>query len=490
MSLDLLKEIFLFGNLDLFYSIGEIRKYNLEIFMVFLRSIKKEEISEGFIWRFYNNMDFIINSQESVILKKEDKNREFFDSLYKIIKLVEEIKFSKPIPNHQEIKKTIRLETIKKKQELLFVVLLNLLIRKVHTKLKLYEIDRGYFYEKFEEYETEKSFHFYLDCQTSYDYIKWTSSWKLVSREDEIVLSGIDIFLDSYFKNYNLYYNDNMQEDIRLLTERIKNLKIYAPSYFVLLKKNSTQVTEKLYNIMPYNKIFKNYKQLIDSDPSVYRNKLLKNEENITDQKWFFSLLPEFFAAYLLGFPIVSLDVPGERIIKKYIKYMEEKGEPKDYYTWFSDNFNKKYLESIEFESEIGNGDEDNESVDLCYVKIKDYNQDDIVSIFNNNIMHHFSCKEFETILKKEENPYNRDKVTNLTKIIDNLKFKKKVKKILMSRGLELELNGTMFENYEEVLEKIKEEGSSINHSYINTEIEQFYRPLIDIFLRQNGTYF
>ena len=435
-------------------------------------------------------MDFIINSQESVILKKEDKNREFFDSLYKIIKLVEEIKFDKPISNHQEIKKTIRLETIKKSQDLLTVVLLNLLIRKVHTKLKLYESDKGYFYEKFEEYETEKSFHFYLDCQTSYDYIKWTSSWKLVSRDDELLLPGIDIFLDSYFKNYNLYYNDNMNQDIKLLTERLKYLKTNSTSYYGLLKKNLTQVTEKLYNIMPYNKIFRDYKQLIEIDISVYRNKLIKSEEVITDQKWFFSLMPEFFAAYLLGFPIISLDVPGERIIKKYIKYMEEKEGANEYYSWFSEKFNQKYLDSIQFETEIGNAADDNEILDLCYVKIKEYNQDDVVSIFNNNIMHHFSCKEFETILKKEENPYNRDKITNLSKIIDNLKFKKKVKKILMNRGLELELNGTMLENYEEVLEKIQEEGSNINHSYINTEIEQFYRPLIDIFLRQNGTYF
>ena len=37
MSLDLLKEIFLFGNLDLFYSVGEIRKYSLETFVVFFK---------------------------------------------------------------------------------------------------------------------------------------------------------------------------------------------------------------------------------------------------------------------------------------------------------------------------------------------------------------------------------------------------------------------------------------------------------------------
>ncbi len=53
MSLDLLKEIFLFGNLDLFYTIGEIRKYSLENFIVFLSSVKNEEITEGFIWRWY-----------------------------------------------------------------------------------------------------------------------------------------------------------------------------------------------------------------------------------------------------------------------------------------------------------------------------------------------------------------------------------------------------------------------------------------------------
>ena len=148
--------------------------------------------------------------------------------------------------------------------------------------------------------------------------------------------------------------------------------------------------------------------------------------------------------------------------------------------------YNKKYLNSIEFETEVGNGKDDEESLDLCYVKIKEYNQDDIVSIFNNNILHHFSCREFETILKKEENPYNRDKITNLRKVIDNLKFKKRIKKTLLTKGLDLELNGSMLENYEEVMEKIQDEESKINYSYTHNEIESFYRPLLDIFINQN----
>jgi len=120
----------------------------------------------------------------------------------------------------------------------------------------------------------------------------------------------------------------------------------------------------------------------------------------------------------------------------------------------------------------------------LCYNKIKHYNQDDVSSVFNNNIMHHFSCKEFETILKKEENPYNRDKITNLGKIIDNLKFKKKIKKHLLMRGLETDLNGTMYENYLDILENLEKENSSVNYSNHQNDIEQFYRPLLDVFLR------
>ena len=479
MSLDLMKDIFLYGNLDLVYNSSDIKKVEFKTFSYYLDNVTFFNKDASFIWRFYHNLNFIINSYEVVMLKDEKKSKDFLDTLSDIITKFQKLaKYKKLLPG-------VQLENIKDHS----YILINLLVRKIHTKLELYKRNRDYFYLKFSEFEANKPFHYYIDYSTPYDYIKWSSSWKLVSRNGELFLPGIDIYLDSYFKNYNIYYNENMINDIKLLGERIKFLREYSPAYLEILRKDITNVTEKMYFIFPYNKVYQDYQKILFLDKDIYRSKFIRTKEEFTPIKWIFSILPSFLSAYLLGFPIISLDIPGERVIKKYIKFMEEKSTPEEYYGWFSEKFNKQYLNSIEFETEIGNGTDDNESVDLCYVKIKEYNQDDIVSIFNNNIMHHFSCKEFETILKKEENPYNRDKVSNLRKIIDNLKFKKRVRKTLMARGLEAELNGTMIENYQEILEKIQDQKSNINYSRVQNDIEQFYRPLLDIFLSADGNF-
>jgi hypothetical protein len=476
MSLDLLKEIYLYGNLDLVYTISQIRKVDFCVFEKYLENLTFIQEDKSFIWRFYNNYDFIISSYELMITKEKDKLKQFIDISFSIFEKI--IKITKS-------KKLLIFENIQKNKEYGYV-LLNLLIRKIHNKLKIHEVEKEYFEFKFSNYCINQAFHFYLDYHTPYDYIKWTSSWKLVSKDKEIVLREIDIYLDSYFKNSNLYYNEDMENNLKSLRERLVFLKNYSPSYLQLLKKNLTQLTEKLYNIFPYNRIYQDYKNLIFLEDEVFKNKLIKDEKNISDSKWMFSILPEFLSAYLLGFPVISLDIPGGKILRKYIKTLELCKSPKEYYIWVSNHFNKKYLNSIEFETDVGNGIEDEDSLDLCYTKIKDYNQDDISSVFNNNIIHHFSCKEFETILKKEENPYNRDKITNLGKVIDNLKFKKKIKKLLIMRGLNVNLDGTMLENYEEILEGLQKESSDINYAVTYNEMEQFYRPLIDIFLRSD----
>jgi len=471
-----MKNIYLHGNLDLVYKISDIKKIDIKCFETWTKNFKILKTDKGFCWRFYNNFEFILNSYESLIFKDTKKLKEFLEVFYNIVKNIEsQIKY----------KRNPDLDYIEKNKDF-YYVLINLLIRKINTKIKLYESDREFFDFKFHEYKAGEPYHFYLDYATPYDYIKWTSDWKLISREKQINLKNIDIYIDSYFKNCNLYYNENMKNDLKILKERIEFLKKESPDYLEYLRDKLNEVSEKLYNVFPYNQIFIDYKELMKTDDKIYKNCISKDFNQASSIRWFFHILPNFLSAYLLGFPIISLDVPGEKILNKYIDIMDDQKGPKEYFDWFSENFNKKYLDSIEFETEVGNGKDDDDSLDLCYVKIKDYNQDDIISIFNNNIMHHFSCKEFETILQKEENPYNRDKITNFRKIIDNLKFKKKTKKRLLLRGLDLSLDGTMLENFEEVFEKINDQESSVNFSLTSSDnAEQFYQPFIDIFFRQ-----
>ena len=159
-----------------------------------------------------------------------------------------------------------------------------------------------------------------------------------------------------------------------------------------------------------------------------------------------------------------------------------------EYFDYISSNFNKKKIESISFKIESGNPIEESEFLDLCYNKIIDYNQDDIVSLLNNNVIHYFSCKEFKTILKKRENPYNRQEFNIFYHILENLKFKNKSKKIFLNRGLSLELNGTMKENFEELRENISK-NTSFTGENINSELDIFYQPFINMIFNNNDNF-
>ena len=238
MSLDLLKDIFLYGNLDLVYNASDIKKVEFKKFSQYLDNITFFKQDKSFIWRFYHNLNFIVNSYEVVLLKEEKKSKEFLDIFSDIIKKIQKItKCKKILPG-------VQLENIKEYS----YILINLLVRKVHTKLQLYDRNKDYFYLKFSEFEADKPFHYYIDYSTPYDYIKWSSSWKLVSRNGEIFLPGIDIYLDSYFKNYNLYYNENMINDIKLLGERI----VFLKGVFAFLFRN----TKKRHNKRDRENIF------------------------------------------------------------------------------------------------------------------------------------------------------------------------------------------------------------------------------------------
>ena len=63
------------------------------------------------------------------------------------------------------------------------------------------------------------------------------------------------------------------------------------------------------------------------------------------------------------------------------------------------------------------------------------------------------------------------------------MKFKKKMTKNLLMRGLSLDLNGTMLENFLELEQKILEEHEERDYPVVFQDTDVVYRPLIDIFL-------
>ena len=68
-------------------------------------------------------------------------------------------------------------------------------------------------------------------------------------------------------------------------------------------------------------------------------------------------------------------------------------------------------------------------------------------------------------------------------KILENMKFKKKMTKNLLLRGLSLDMNGPMLENFQELKEKILEDKEERDYPLVFHETDMIYRPFIDIFL-------
>ena len=355
------------------------------------------------------------------------------------------------------------------------------------NKLELYKrnntsITLEYFDSSFEKYNIQEK-DFMFDYVSPYDEIKWTSKWKFLSKNKEITFDNIDIYLDSYFKNSNLYYNSSMCNNIKSLQERLFFLKEYAPKYLELLEKNLTKVTEKFFSIFPYGIIYKDYKDLLSFN--VCLPKILKEADKsiiLTEDKWFFSILPDYLSSYLLGLPVISLDIPGSKGIIGFIEKLEDLGEEK-YFEYINNEYNIPYIKSISFGIKEGNLTENGKILDLCYSDICDFNQDDVSCLFNNNVVHYFTSKEFRSILKKQENPYNRQIYPNINKIIENLKFKNKLKKSLSPRGLDIELDGTMIENFQEIKKKISSNTIVHYFPHIEHNTDIFYRPLIEILL-------
>ena len=107
MSLDLLKDIFLYGNLDLLYNTSDIKKVEFKDFSNYLDSVTFFDKDKSFPWRFYRNMEFVINSYETIVLKDEKKFKDFLDVFCEIISKYQ------TISKYKKIQHNTPLETIK-----------------------------------------------------------------------------------------------------------------------------------------------------------------------------------------------------------------------------------------------------------------------------------------------------------------------------------------------------------------------------------------
>ena len=75
----------------------------------------------------------------------------------------------------------------------------------------------------------------------------------------------------------------------------------------------------------------------------------------------------------------------------------------------------------------------------------------------SNDVYFIFTYPEYDNIWKNDINPYNREFVTDTctSRIKMQLDGKRKIMNACRLRGLELELNGTLEENFDELVKKI-----------------------------------
>jgi len=275
-----------------------------------------------------------------------------------------------------------------------------------------------------------------------------------------------------------------MTKDITFLLKRLNFLEKKAKNYFdkVILDKLNF-LSKNIFLSFPYKIIYEDYLILAKKYEQIYIPVMLKyfNLDKINKDIWLLAILPKYLSAYLLGYAIISSDVPNEKNLSKVIENIMEIGLDKYWEKIYHNNREIIKLKSMSID--CGNNKEDDKILDLTYTCIDEYNMDDTFLLFNEGVFYIFTYPEFEDLVNKERNPYNRNNIPILTSIIAALKFKKKIKRQLNYRYLDVELNSTMNDNFNLIKEKIEEENNFDNNlaSYQN-----FTNSLINMFLTNN----
>ena len=337
MSLQLLVQTFIYGNLDLCFTNRLKRNFlcsREEILTILDRDFPEGDESSP--WRFMNNLIFLVDSCESWIISEKENFSHIIDFMDKFIDIcVRKMKIT-------DFKITSRPSRTEDFMILNFKILLN----KVYSKLILYKISDvtvkvDPFIVRFSNFLDDDGI--YYDNVTPYDEIKWSSKWKLIFQNNEMIIEDVDVFLDSYFKNHNFYYNKTMFGNIRKMSSRLKYLKRRAPNYYSILVSNIRDVSKTFYETFPFRVVFRDYRELLSVDSRVYK----KGNQIASDQKlWMLSILPKFLSSYILGFPVVSFDIPSERTLEKHIEMLSKMGEG-EYFKFISESSNGPNIKSM-----------------------------------------------------------------------------------------------------------------------------------------------
>lgn len=459
MNNRLFKESVIYGNLEVIYSERTIKKINL---VEFHKQIKEFEFNQESIFRFRANLNYIINYNDISIFTNIEK-AEIILAIFDF--MINSNQFDQDKLDEITIDDTIKLVICQIIYSFDFKVSQYIdVYQQVDTIKKKLTMK----YSKIIDFVEKNSIIF--DHYTPFEENIWTSSWKVIFGDKSKILKNIDTYLDNIFIYNNIKFNSSMQDEIKVLNKRIQYLKDNTVEYYHIYIKDCVEVlTERIFNTFPLQIVYNDYLDLIKSHNDVYKPEIFKflKLEDINENNWVFIILPNFIVAYLLGYPVISSDVPSIKNMCNRIKNFNQE-------TYFNDialNINKKLLLLLSHEIPFGNGiDEDENITDVLYERVIDYNYDDTFMIFDNGTTFVFTCPEYKRLRTNEKNPYNSTQLSRIQPMITNQKIKNKFIRYLYNRGVKVQLISTMYNNFQELKNCLKEEFKEEKNELISSD--------------------
>ena len=462
MEETLLRETFLFGNIRNVYSTREIKKMDLLQIKSFLPEIKCQYVGE--IWRSFFNFRTLFKDREVDILNDVEKYQTLINIYRDYTTLVEGV--------HDIKDKFVNLDPKEVRDHFkitIYIILSELLMILKPLKNRSLNEMVGKLFPSYLPFIRYQNVLLYFNNPPPGDKF-WKPEWKFVYENKEITLDNIDFHLDNYFQNYNFQYTYTMKDGIEILSSRLEYLNKNAPKYLgEFINPRLEEVTRNIFDKFPYRLVYHDYPKLFQYNSHVYHPPLY-NQIRVEDGfGWIMSIIPLDVSTYLLGYPVVTCDVPSEKNISDGVKKLHNDGI--ESYLSEIRKRNKQILEGLTFNISVANGtDEEGYHKDILEERVVDYNHDDVFVLYDTGVVFYLTTMEFDDILKRRLNPYNRSKIDNLGKITDNRSFKTKRREKLKRRGVEVSLNGTMSMNLEEIREAV------INGSLTEPRPEPKYR--------------
>lgn len=468
----LLYQTFIFGVLDISYTPKQIKDIKIKDLISILQSLEDYNLGYYWSWRYYRNIKTLFNTWDSAI--ETDYNivigiLEMIEEIFKIVKKLE-----------------INISNIDNIEDNIDNIAFILILKYIDEKIKFIERFADISWAKKIREKWKNTFerlychyrHIFIFCDYSIPYNDnlWSPSWSVNFLDTSTIIPSVDLFTDYYFKCNNFKFNKYMNNDIEYLYTRIKFLQRRAPIYYdEHIKKNISRLTKIMFQVFPYNSIYDDYFKLLQDTEEVYIPSMLNyiDIKKINQDVWLLAILPKYVTAYLLGFPIISSDIPSDKNFYPIMSQIIEKGL-KNYHQKIYEN-NRKLIDIRRMNIECANNKDNENILDLTYNLVENYNSDDTLLFFNEGVCHLFTYPEFNDLISKERNPYNRNNMPLFTHVLSTLKLKKKIKRHLNYRFLKVELNSTMEDNFNIIKQRIQDKPEySSDYTYTTAFLNLF----------------